>query len=695
MAPTKPLSRKAGLSSKGCMYLSLAALVYFLVFKNLQGLFVFTVQKTNEYDASLLPWLWDTSSSLPGHEGQGDVLPTIRARNSSAPVFHIYWLNEGREGYFSQQMGQKLEALFQQLQLSSGEPLSTIVTRIPWWTNEKVEEIYTNDTQKRLTLNNNITLKEIRNYPKAPHAYSFDQAARLLTHLEAIAKAHESKHDIVLFLEDGAVLTQSFVDYWWDYASLAPRDWTVLQWTTSNTPTLEQSLSIQEAWISWLPDLWGTHAYTMQRSGMEAIWQNVARERLLPTGEKAMYFTLDEKFNNIFLADELLFSVPQQIAYTSTYPWVPSDDIQKSVVTSKSLGATIDLFPPSLPLPSMTPPPQRTETLLVFMNIRFSTTQRMAREINRALLDLEAVCRFHNETKCDWIIHGVFTKDFLFQRFQTEYQHQLPPNVITFQTTIGDARFNKFAIVADHLEIMKNYDLVLVKDNDQRLAGFPWYSFLEKKGSALVAGPLRQAPDESFMRTKIWEISQHYKLHDSRGWKKKNFAPWSTPYFINATVIEVHFLEMFFNVFDGQFAEWFFSQILTKNFTDQDSCWGPDFMWCPAAQDYAKNTEKPDRMGCALVPFVSVHEDTRQIFKDGEEFNNRGYAAVENLRRSKKIFTKWYAHSWKYARGVIAWRQLDAISQQCRKIQKGVYKLRENIDFQSCIAAAMALKKMI
>jgi hypothetical protein len=673
------------------------------------------------------------------------------------PSFHIYWMTRSvtiadvhrrtsqphKLQRAKQHAPPKVEALLHDLFLPTGQRLETIVTQIPWWTTKQVEELYKDShgnkdkkkkdkdktdsiptieqQEKRLILKNNITLKDAKFNPKPPAAYSFDQAARLLTHLEAIALAHssEQQHEIVLFIEDDALLTQHFVNHWWDYASLAPKDWTVLQWATSNTATLQQSFSLPEPWISWLPDLWGTHAYTMRRDGMEAIWKRVAREKLLSKNadDKAVVFTLDEHFNGILLADELLFSVPNQVAYTSTFPWILSGEIRKTIDQRSDLGMYFQMGRPLLPPPTKALLPQRNESLLVFMNIRFSTYQRMANDMNRALLDVEAVCQLHRTTKCDWIIHGAFTKEFLFKHFQQEYQGKMPTNIIHFKTTVGDTRFNKFGILADHLSLMKEYDLVLLKDNDQRLAGFQWSSFLDKKGTALVAGPLRQAPDESFVRTKIWEISQHYKLHDSRGWKMKNFAPWSTPLFVNATVIEVHFLEMYFNVFDGAFATWFFSQVLTQNFTQQDSCWGPDLLWCPAAIEFAKrkttamtttttNTttssshgteSKPPRrrMGCALVPLVSVHEDTRQIFKDGEAFNDRGYAAVEQLRTSNKRFERWYDHSWKYARGIIAWRQLDAISTQCRKLQRGVYALGSLIDFPACIEAGMKRTRIV
>lgn len=802
LSPTPASSSKHSRTLAVGKYLGLVIIVFGLVYMNLRGS-VLLLSSSQDDPASELsedamaPWRFDPPPSDHRDEEGETATGSITTKSNTTlspnqtnilnpPTFHIYWLtrsmphNQRRRptatasssSWFSSSSSQspstydpKFESLLKQLVIpGTRQPIETIVTRILPWTAQEVSQIYSepkkkNDNEEdkasstnnndnnpkdeeRLILKNNITLKEGRYHPKAPDAYSYEETARLLTHLEAIIKAHQSKHEMVLFLEEGAQLTQTYLNHWWDYAQLAPKDWTVLQWTTQNEATLEQSYSLAEPWISWLPDLWGTHAYTMRTKGMESIWKRLARERVMKNGDRATFFTIDERFNKILLADELLFSVPEQVAYTSTFPWILTETIRKSIdgqstlgqlLTSGGTGAGKDgagsrpLLPPTV----KSILPQRNESLLVFMNIRISTSQRMTKEVNRALFDVDILCQMHNYTKCHWIIHGAFTKEFLYERFQKYYNGTFPQNIIHFKTTIGNSRFNKFGILADHLDIMKDYDLVLIKDNDQRIAGFPWSSFLDKKGTAVIAGPLRQAPDESFSRTKLWEISQHYKLHDSRGWKKKNFAPWSTPLFVDVTVIEVHFLEMYFNVFDGGFAQWFFSQVLTTNFTSQDSCWGPDLLWCPAASEYAnillpssggdvtrelggiestmaaqaatmKAAGDPKfkaerRMGCALIPLVSVHEDTRQIFKDGEAFNDRGYAAVEALRTRNKRFTVWYLQSWKYARGVIAWRQLDAIAIQCRKLLGGLFRLRmtKGIDFPACIDAGVKRPKII
>ena len=726
--------------SKSRFYLLLIVVVLGLSYENIHTLFSLQESKLSELtlqEQHLVPEAVHTSvplqhlvpkmvnTSVPLQESIGEKLappPVPRNYSSIHPYLHIYWLtdtsnstkNNGRD---------RMEKALRTLRLHSNETKSLqargIVTRIPWWTVEQVAEIYhaTNETlklnataNKRLILTNGVTLKKRSENPKPPGSYSFEEGARLVTHLTALGEAFEAGHEQVLIVQDNTILTQAFFDHWHEYAALAPKDWTVLQWMTSNVPTLEQSVSLPEPWISWLPDLWSVHAYTINRIGLEAIRRRLVRPQKGTTdSSKKFHYTVDDGLGNIFLADELLFSVPDQRAYTSTYPWVVSDEIRGSLDRSTPLGSAFAKDPPNLPLPTMSKPFTRNETLLVFMNIRCTTSKRMGLEMDRALLDFEAVCGVH--PKCDWIIHLVFTKEYLLKGFNEVYLPTLPSN-FQFKITVGDKRFNKFGLLKDHLKTMSQYDLVLVKDNDQRLAGFPWYSFLKEKGNALVSGPLRQAPDESFAGTSIWDKNQYYKLHDAQAWKKRGFAPWATRLFVNGSAIEVPFLEMYFNLFDGKYAEWFFSQVLTKNFTEQDSCWGPDFLWCAGAKDYGKSTGQGDRMGCALVPFVSVHEDTRQILKDGEAFNQRGFKAVENLKSSNATFLRWYNTAFKYTRGVIAWRQLDAIGKQCLKLlsleaiqlgrqsrdqwQKLTSPSRlETLDFRACIDAGMNRAKII
>jgi GR25 family glycosyltransferase involved in LPS biosynthesis len=724
------------MSHSSSLYLILASVVSWLAYNNIKSMFLLEAgsvlgSSSDYYDEYLIaPNLATTPSSSSQLESSTrSAISTVIhhdavTTNNSSSVprsLHIYWLT-GDDDSSSQRsttavknrQRERMETAFRTLRLHSDETRTIeeqgIVTKIPWWTIQEVMEIYrapttttSNETQSsstpgqpRLLLTNDVILKRAEDTPKAPAEYSFNEAARLVTHLTALVEAYNVGHEQVLIVQDDAILTQAFFDHWHAIVSAAPKEWTVLQWATSNLAALEQSASLPEQWISWLPDLWGTHAYLMNRNGLEAIRKRLAKELTVQRGVAEKFYMIDDQFKHIFLADEIMFSIPYQHAYTSTFPWIISDEIQESINKETPFGAHFKESPPLLPLPD--DPSRllttRNETLLVFMNIRFATSKRMGLEMDRAISDMESVCKVHRV--CEWIIHGVFTHDYLYKRFAEKYESTLPSTIIHFEKTLGTARFNKFGLLKEHLSKMSQYDLVLVKDNDQRLTGFPWASFLEQKGNSLVAGPLRQAPEESFIKTKLWDKSQHYKLHDAQGWKRKGFAPWSTPLFVNATAIEVPFLEMYFNVFDGNYAEWFFSQILTNNFTQQDSCWGPDFLWCPAAKEYAEATGQGHRMGCVLVPFVSVHEDTRQIKKDGEAFNERGYAAVENLRNSNPAFGRWYNVAYKYARGVIAWRQLDGISKHCRsKLLPKVYKANDSIDFAACRDAGLARKNIV
>jgi hypothetical protein len=75
---------------------------------------------------------------------------------------------------------------------------------------------------------------------------------------------------------------------------------------------------------------------------------------------------------------------------------------------------------------------------------------------------------------------------------------------------------------------------------------------------------------------------------------------------------------MYFVVFQGDFAHWFFPHVLTNEFLSQPSEWGLDLLWCGAAKEY-----RPPQVSCSLVPVVSVHKDSRQIQKN-DEYNDEG-----------------------------------------------------------------------
>ena len=81
---------------------------------------------------------------------------------------------------------------------------------------------------------------------------------------------------------------------------------------------------------------------------------------------------------------------------------------------------------------------------------------------------------------------------------------------------------------------------------------------------------------------------------------------YNNEHFKPGMIIPVTALEMFMVLMTSDFAVWFFRQVLTHAFLSQHVAWGPDFMWCLAAYDYAgtyslSTSEKMTQIGRAHV----------------------------------------------------------------------------------------------
>eukprot|EP01083_Nonionella_stella_P192837 712600_1 len=314
------------------------------------------------------------------------------------------------------------------------------------------------------------------------------------------------------------------------------------------------------------------------------------------------------------------------------------------------------------------------ESLLILQNVRIGKEASIAKEIHWMLEDNDGACRFHQ--RCEWEVNLIATDDSLMTAFM-DAASVLPSNV-HFNAKVSSKAFNKFSYLQNILDKMAEYDLVLLKDNDQRISGFPWRTFIEKKGNAVVAGPLRQTAGE----TVKWSIShskgrQYFQLHEAQKWlhRSQGSGSWTSNYLSNVVPVEVPVLEEYFNVFDGKFASYFFGRVLTETFVGQSSCWGPDLLWCAAAAEWSSHS----RPGCNLVPVVSTHEDTRQISK-GKSHSDAGNKIVTYFQKHPS-FGKWEtpANNWKWA---IGGRGLKEIEASCLKLLKA--RGQYTFDLQAC-----------
>jgi hypothetical protein len=242
-----------------------------------------------------------------------------------------------------------------------------------------------------------------------------------------------------------------------------------------------------------------------------------------------------------------------------------------------------------------------------------------------------------------------------------------------------EGRYSKWALLANYLSRLPQFDRVLLKDADQRLAGFPWATLVEKGGKAVIAGALRQSMDEGLIRTRLADdgdileyggiqrvsgtgfTRQYFQYNNAAYWKRSRAEAY-----LQLQAQPVNFVEQYFALLDTKFASYFFGRILAKKYEAATS-WGPDAMWCGAAHEWFQMQEPEQvrlwreaagsaltaaeagaRQPCVLVPLVTNHEDTRQIEKTAGA-RHGGDTADTLVKLGKKAFEhdfkEWFAYS--------------------------------------------------
>ena len=139
---------------------------------------------------------------------------------------------------------------------------------------------------------------------------------------------------------------------------------------------------------------------------------------------------------------------------------------------------------------------------------------------------------------------------------------------------------------------------------------------MQKRHGAVITGVLREVVTEGMIRELIVKRPpKHFQNNDGRWFRKHYPDAWAS-----VQPQEIDFIEMYFVLFDGTFAKWFFSKLFERpEFLHSQSDWGPDLMWCGAAHDWSTN-----RSSCVFVPVVSIHYDTKTL-------------SVANAKSTKKI----------------------------------------------------------
>lgn len=422
--------------------------------------------------------------------------------------------------------------------------------------------------------------------------------AKLLSHFKAILTAYKSGQDQVLILEDDVRLSKRFFSEWQKLVGMAPQDWSILQWSTSCKSSLRQNFQIRDPWITWFPDHLGTHAYTINRNGMESILQHVHK--------------VDSQGRDVWMIfnDVPFFSFAKH-AYTSTAARIHSN-------------STLDALNTTVPAAFHFGEKKLRKSILVLMTLRIEWNTDIEEQFGLIKSDTEALCR-HYLLRCDWVIQPIFAGASILENVINSVESYLPSNIRILPPKKDSKSIHDFVVVHEMMNSsIGDYHDVLLKDSNQRLTGFPWTTFVESKGEAIIAGPLRESVVKTAYHDDI-EEQVSFPLHWANSWKNSASPTWSIEMFEKLQTVEVAFLGSYFTLLDGNFADWFFKKYLESNFSgppkllpEKSSLVNlspPDFLWCSAARMFKVKFSLRKRTPCTFVPVVSAYDEDASVKK--------------------------------------------------------------------------------
>lgn len=527
--------------------------------------------------------------------------------------------------------------------------------RVPAETTADVESMLEQDF---LVLNEGLHLTKNSERGKAKGEYTFKEAACTLSHLKAIREAYNGGHDMVMIIEDDVSLTSQFFENWMAYAEQAPKDWHILQWATSNEAVNKRELyKSNDLWISWKPYYYGAFAYSIRREGMQLILDH-AYEESSSNGTASDRWKFLEP--DILVADELVYYLAQN-TYTSTFPWIVLEEFASTLGNSHNIATNnaLEFGDSTLAVPKLEAL-ERPERIAVVTSYRLTDKDSIVKEIQRIKADIDALSKFHSSYR--WFINVVLVHKDLRSFFEDK-RSDLPSDFIDFRIQISSKCFNKFVFVNDVLNDVVHYDYVLLKDGDINIAGFEWNVFMNAKGDSIIAGPFRETTEELMYRARFNLLSQESTLQSGgifNTYKDESFAA-------KPSVISTMFLEQSFALIRSDFALWYFRQVLTDFFLEQETDWGVDMMWCGAAygfQDFDENAFSSSP--CSLVPANILHKDTKQIARSSGlgDYSMKGHRVVDRFRENAR-FSSWIDASFILSPS----HKLDTVLGWCRRRQ--------------------------
>ena len=454
--------------------------------------------------------------------------------------------------------------------------------------------------------------------------YSYVEAACLFSHIRSWEKIAAGNNEFGLVTEDDIEFAPKFYEKLLHAMQTAPDDWEVLQLHTNNQQVREHGSVVDVDWIQWLPHHWGTLIYVMRKTKALDLLYSIKKDN-----------SYTFSYENVLVADEYTYWKGKTYTYTQNivYRAQQFDSIVQAgnqVLTQgweKRLGIM-----PRINIASL------DSTLAIFTVLTVNTRDEFDEHMAQLNMEVDTMNSVYTDD-VDWYIVCVARSTSDIEYIQEAFQ-QFEAHVNS-HVHHDTGWFSKWKYMYPLFKHMGNYDDVLYKDFDQSLVGLPWKTLIQKRGNAVISSVLREARHEGMIRELIaGKMHGYWKMNDAR-WFRTHRTPFA---WASVQPEERDFLEMYFVLFDGNFATWFFSKIFDNQvFRHPRSDWGPDKMWCGAAKEWSTQ-----RTPCVFVPIVSVHYDTRTL-KDYE-------GIVSNVEWNEPVvawslhqpYKKWLKYSERY-----------------------------------------------
>jgi GR25 family glycosyltransferase involved in LPS biosynthesis len=476
--------------------------------------------------------------------------------------------------------------------------------------------------------------------------YTYAEVAHLFSHLKALEQIAAGHDDIAIVAEDDVFLWPNFYKNVRNAIKSAPADWEILQMYTNNHLQRQHNTNIDIDWLHWLPHHGSVLIYVVRKLSAVKLVTSIKRDNV--------YLFPHE---NVVLADEFLYFK------TKTYTYVPQLTSHKSHVPPQ----TKTLF--GLDAVTRTIHPTSMLSLLVYTIVVVENRHIFDQDIKSLRLQIKILKAHYTKPPTWHVVLSMVSPDMhdyinsKIQRFGSD---------VTFDIEFESGMFSKWKYMISVIPRMKDFDDILIKDFDQSLVGFAWKTFVLEKGTAVMAAPIREAIDESMTR--------HWFHHHKRQWYQVNDAMWwrhtrKTEYMITSAV-ERPFIEMFFVLMDGRFAHWFFSEIFHQHiYIHPGSSWGPDLMWCGAAQEWSK-----ERTPCVVVPVTTFHYDTMGISRHFLNISSPAKYLNEPIQTwfKNKTFNHWFQYSKTWLEKWCGYNPGSSLKKSNYKWVKNVHKFNSD-----------------